>query len=197
MDGKGLEAGSIALVTGASAGIGRAVAVGLSARGVRVICAALGSVTGLGGNPAQPRPGVGIGYLRWCCNRWISGYVARRLAGHRYLEGIAAVQAKGGVSVFHQVRDIMHKSRGQRHRIGYAFMIDCRLYRAVRLDLFDNVPGVVSTDGLELPNRFRRGCDGRLHSIFGRPLRDHEPAGQNQQQQSYRHRQCQFPDKTL
>ncbi|MBL6951449.1 MAG: SDR family NAD(P)-dependent oxidoreductase [Alphaproteobacteria bacterium] len=35
-----LSAGAVALVTGASAGIGRAVAVALSARGVRVICAA-------------------------------------------------------------------------------------------------------------------------------------------------------------
>ena len=35
-----LGEGSVALVTGASAGIGRAVAVGLSARGARVICAA-------------------------------------------------------------------------------------------------------------------------------------------------------------
>ncbi|NQV60328.1 MAG: SDR family NAD(P)-dependent oxidoreductase [Alphaproteobacteria bacterium] len=35
-----LSEGAVALVTGASAGIGRAVAVALSARGVRVICAA-------------------------------------------------------------------------------------------------------------------------------------------------------------
>jgi NADP-dependent 3-hydroxy acid dehydrogenase YdfG len=35
-----LSEGSVALVTGASAGIGRAVAVALSARGARVICAA-------------------------------------------------------------------------------------------------------------------------------------------------------------
>ena len=35
-----LAKGSVALVTGASAGIGRAVATGLSARGARVICAA-------------------------------------------------------------------------------------------------------------------------------------------------------------
>jgi 3-hydroxy acid dehydrogenase / malonic semialdehyde reductase len=35
-----LAEGAVALVTGASAGIGRAVAVALSARGVRVICAA-------------------------------------------------------------------------------------------------------------------------------------------------------------